>query len=55
VYAKLLKHIRILGIKVETHLTQPVEGFGTDDTVFDKHTSDVTLMNQFSDLRKKAI
>jgi hypothetical protein len=52
-YTKLLQYICILWIKVKTHLTQPVEGFGARNAIFHKHTSHVTLMNQFSDLLKE--
>ena len=48
--AQLLEYVRIFWIKVEAHLTEPVEGFRADNPVFDKETGHVTLVNQLSDL-----
>ena len=49
---QLLEWVRVLGVKVEPHLTEPVEGFGAGYFVLQQLTGHITLMHKFSDLSK---
>lgn len=47
---QLLQHVRLLGIKVEAHLAEPLKRLGVVDLVFDQLPGHVPLVDQLSDL-----
>lgn len=47
---KLLEDVGLLGVEVEAHLAEPLEGFGVVDLVLDQSSGHVSLMNQLCDL-----
>ena len=50
---ELLENIFLFRIEIESHLGQPLEGFGSRNFLLDENTYGVTLMYQLDDLGKK--
>ncbi len=50
---QLLEHVGLLGVEVEAHLAEPLEGFGVIDLVLDQSSAHVSLVDQLGDLRIK--
>lgn len=48
--AQLLEHIRVLGVKVEAHLGEPLEGLVGGDSVLDESPGDIPLVHRLYDL-----
>ena len=47
---ELLQHVRLLGVKVEPHLGEPLEAAGVADIASEEHASGVPLVDQLCDL-----
>ena len=52
---QLLQHVRLLRVKVEPHLAEPLERLGVVDLALDQGPGDVSLVNQFCDLKTDSL
>lgn len=50
---ELLEDVGLLGVEVEAHLAEPLEGLGVIDLVLDQSSAHVSLVHQLRDLRMK--